>query len=202
MFPNLASSYPAKEIYSRDILFVPQSDPLFKELNRCYPAPASIMIHSRDRSITENDERRLRELKPNIVKEINEGVDKIDRTIACELTIAGISVIEMEERLKGEVPTKYTGDICGCTFERGWRYWIVNVRRTVTNPRGNINKELAMAIYNDPVGRKFIRTNGYAGNQSPEISGSVTFYHIDSQEGLNTFVKYAKMIADYQEKEN
>ena len=80
-----------------------------------------------------------------------------DPYIELELKLAGINVVEKET--KGEVPTKYIGELEGFTFERAWYYWIV---------KGNVPLELANEMYENPIGKKDVRVTGHCGCPAPE----------------------------------
>jgi len=92
-------------------------------------------------------------------------------------------------------------DVAYCfkyVFERAWRYWVV---------RGPVPLPVARELYEHPVG-KTLRVAGLADRLPPdkekngslllakpyegpldEEGAAVYLYHIDSQEGLNLFVK-------------
>jgi hypothetical protein len=75
-------------------------------------------------------------------------------------------------------------------FCRAWYYWIVT---------GFVPLHVAEELYADPIGKKDVRVSGHCGCPAPKewikdrqlIAGHqcVESYHIDSQEGLNLFVR-------------
>jgi len=91
---------------------------------------------------------------------------------------------------KDEVPYHIIGVLGDITFKRAWYYWRV---------QGNVPLKIAKKMYEDPIGKKDVRVSGHCGCPPPKewcdkIEGKkyVTSYHIDSQEGLNLFVKTIK----------
>lgn len=84
-----------------------------------------------------------------------------------------------------------TLDACSFSFTRQWRYWSVS---------GYVPIEIASDIYVLNESRKLgIRAAGHAGDLHPselvsktKIMGKhyIDTYHIDTQEGLNEFVKF------------
>lgn len=87
---------------------------------------------------------------------------------------------DYEDRYRptSEVPYHIKGELNGYTFRRSWYYWVV---------RGEVSKKIAKKIYKNPIGKRDVRAHGHGGCISPK--GRVNVYHIDSQEGLNLFVK-------------
>jgi len=74
-------------------------------------------------------------------------------------------------------------------FVRRWSYWSVT---------GYVPLDTAVKMYRDPIGKRDVRVAGHCGCPPPEewilpklVAGQevVTNYHIDSQEGLNLFVR-------------
>jgi hypothetical protein len=91
---------------------------------------------------------------------------------------------------KGEVPYHIIGVLGDTTFKRAWYYWMVKCM---------VPLEVAEKMYEDPIGKKDVRVSGHCGCPPPnewckDIDGKkyITSYHIDSQEGLNLFVKTIK----------
>lgn len=122
-----------------------------------------------------------------------------DAAIETELTRCGIEIVR-GERSAHEVAASITGKLGAFTFRRAWYYWIVE---------GRMPFETAMSLYNNPVGRRDIRTAGFAGNIDPhefgtdyfdeagdmlewaEVKGGAGYasafvrgYHVDSELGL------------------
>ena len=90
---------------------------------------------------------------------------------------------------KSEVPYHIIGNLGDgkFIFKRAWYYWMV---------RGNVPLKIAKKLYEDPIGRRDVRVAGHCGCPPPKgwtktINGKkcVTSYHIDSQAGLNLFVR-------------
>jgi hypothetical protein len=106
-----------------------------------------------------------------------------DEFIARELEEAGIYL--KKEDHKGEVPYHIVGELKGFKFHRAWYYWVVH---------GSVPAHVAWKMYENPIGRRDVRVDGYAGNTEPDINRlqPTNNYHIDSQEGLNYFVKTLK----------
>lgn len=65
-------------------------------------------------------------------------------------------------------------------FQRAWGYWIVT---------GETDKKIAQIIYNDPIGKLFIRTNGWCTNMDPNNVDKVNCYHIDTKVALKRFIE-------------
>lgn len=84
-------------------------------------------------------------------------------------------------RCRSEVPFHIIGKLGGFEFERDWYYWRV---------RGKVPKKIAKKMYKDQIGKEDIRVGGHCGCPPPK--GDVYTYHIDSQKGLNLFVKIIK----------
>jgi hypothetical protein len=179
MFPNLA--FPCeRKIFSDDYLLITTEDILFDKYNRHpvhIPPPSLIYVKRSEIEPRGGHMERLTEKKSKILKDI---FVYIDSKVVEELRNAGIEIEKVERLFDKEVPTQYVGHLGQYSFIRGWIYWIVI---------GDTNKDLAMKIYNDPVGRKVIRTNGFAGNISPEDQYKVDSYHIDTSDGLKRFVE-------------
>lgn len=129
-----------------------------------------------------------------------------DHAIRRELKEAGVDLVFHERRSTHEVPASITGEILEgkFTFRRAWYYWVVS---------GDVNIETARKMYADE-SRRDVRVAGHCGSPPPddwarptekEIKSVcqregvtydllkncryVTTYHIDTQEGLNFFVK-------------
>ena len=131
------------------------------------------------------------------------GVSTCDTVIVGELVIAGINLAE-QDKGRDEVPYTifgYLGPKMGekpkfheskdiekmvpFIFLRAWYYYRVH---------GSVPLEVANILYKLDTGGE-IRVAGHCGAPPPEEwahNGRVDCYHIDSQEGLNLFVKTLK----------
>lgn len=134
------------------------------------------------------------------------GIDDCDAHILRELTEAGIDPVYHSRRSKGEVAATVTGELGfgSFVFRRAWYYWVVE---------GNVPIELARKMYAVEE-RRDVRVSGHCGCPPPDEWAEpsekelrrrckaesmdydfwkdmrmVTLYHIDSQEGLNFFVR-------------
>jgi len=130
-----------------------------------------------------------------------------DQTIIRELVEAGIDLVFHTRRSTNEVPASVSGELDEgrFVFKRGWRYWIVE---------GRVPIKVARKMYADEL-RKDVRVAGHGGSPPPDEWAepsdkeirwrcqeeglnyeffkdiqNVTSYHIDSQEGLNFFVRH------------
>lgn len=111
-----------------------------------------------------------------------------------ELSAAGITARNHYLMPKqSEVTTEVGGFVHGFYFHRNWYYWVV---------QGSMPLHLAQEMYHEcgTIGRRQIRVAGHCGCPPPEhycetIGGTsfVKVYHIDSLEGLQLFVHYAKL---------
>jgi hypothetical protein len=105
-----------------------------------------------------------------------------DRYISKELRTAHIEAVYYKNT--SEVPSLIQGRFLHYFFTRAWVYWIVS---GITSYRlslllYNRSKEIEKGQYGYPV-----RVNGDCSCPKPE--GKVDCWHIDTQEGLNEFVK-------------
>jgi hypothetical protein len=96
-----------------------------------------------------------------------------------ELERAGIPVVYNPELGGGGVPTYVTGKLTRdgetlFSFKRAWYYWVVV---------GPTPIEIAGQLYQDPVGRKDVRVDGYAGCCPPPIEW-VTYFDQDGKKIL------------------
>ncbi len=96
-----------------------------------------------------------------------------DVEIRCELTLARIDIVERAN--KGEVPASIGGQLAHISFDRCWYYW---------RARGLVPFSVAKEIYEDPIGRLYVRFNGSC--VCPEPDGDTECY-IDSEAGLRFF---------------
>ena len=158
----------------------------------------------------------------NLAKKTNfpnmAGIEDCDKYIEKELLEAGIQITSAHEnwikkevyyRLvinehigdyehhryiyfnKNEVPYHIKGTLGSFIFERAWYYYRVH---------GFVPIRIAKQIYNNPIGKRDIRAYGHCGCIKPK-GKEVDSYHIDSQEGLNLFVKFIKKIIEEKKNE-
>jgi len=80
-----------------------------------------------------------------------------DEHIERELRHARILIVKGEPT-QGEVKTTLSGKLNGFTFERAWYYYVV---------KGVMPLELALALWEDPLGKDDIRVGGHCGCPSP-----------------------------------
>jgi len=124
------------------------------------------------------------------------GHTESDKFIKKELEKANIS-FEHIETPSGECGYTIIGKLKNWTFTRAWYYWIA-----ITDENNAIPLPIAIEMYNkkypdemfdhDQSFGKYgnsIRTGGHCGCPSPEEYDMTYCYHIDSQEGLNEFVR-------------
>lgn len=113
-----------------------------------------------------------------------------DAAIAKELEEAGISVVKIPERLRGqnsEVKTVIQGELYLWGFERAWYYWIAEGPGIPPNYAEEIHKKFG----------KVVRVGGHVDGPSPkEWCGgfAVGLYHVDTQEGLNALADTIRQI--------
>lgn len=88
-------------------------------------------------------------------------------------------------RSKSEVPYHVIGNLEDgkLLFTRAWYYWVV---------KGTVKYKVAKKIFKHPIGKRDVRAYGHIGCIKPKRG--VGGYHIDSQEGLNLFVKMVKEV--------
>lgn len=121
------------------------------------------------------------------------GKDYADEICELELRRADIPLVIATKPNGGEVDTRVTGKLGDIGFRRAWIYWAV---------RGFVPIEMAREMYADPIGRRAVRVAGHCGCPPPDEwserwvteSGDGEFvdsYHIDTQEGLDLFVRMA-----------
>lgn len=146
------------------------------------------------------------------------GREDCNQYIANELTEAEIPIVY--ERSNGEVPYVIKGKLGDMNFERAWYYWMVRCRvplavakELYADPIGKRDVRVAghcgcpppeeWATPDEEIVRKYIKENEVHYPTMLDIreliaSGKlkgdlyVHSYHIDSQEGLNLFVKTIK----------
>lgn len=100
----------------------------------------------------------------------NKGCDPI---ISGELAKAGITEISLPSRMISEVPASKIGLLIKDNkpvfqFTRAWYYWVAE---------GEVPLEIAKELWNNPIGKKDVRTAGFAGNTNPD---GVWLKHYDS----------------------
>jgi hypothetical protein len=115
------------------------------------------------------------------------GEETADVDIRKELQHAGITINEVPKgrtevpyTLIGKLPCKNGGEF---KFTRAWYYWVVS---------GPVPLNVAKVLYSTAVGKRDVRVVGHCGCPPPEEwveNGFINSYHIDSQEGLDFFVK-------------
>lgn len=116
------------------------------------------------------------------------GDENCDVVIEQELTEAGIPHFKGMNKKKTEVPSQIYAGYKGWEFERAWYYW-----RAVTTNSNSLPFGIAQGLF-ERMGR-ICRVAGHACGVSPtewynkSWQSGVDLYHIDTQEGLNEFVK-------------
>ncbi len=111
------------------------------------------------------------------------GDSDCDAQIIRELREAGIEMAILPAPVNREVSYSVVGRLGDFHFKRAWYYWVVN---------GPVPLDVALELYSHPIGRKDVRVTGHCGCPPPEDwarNGVVNLYHIDSQSGLNLFVR-------------
>jgi hypothetical protein len=96
------------------------------------------------------------------------GKEDCDVYIRHELRHARIPIVDAP-LLKGEVPSRIRGQLKDFVFEREWYYYVVV---------GVMPLEVALALYEDPLGRDDVRVGGHCGCPSPLEYGT-TFLDAD-----------------------
>jgi hypothetical protein len=81
-----------------------------------------------------------------------------DTQIKLELTRCGVPLTLVIDQLLGEVKTNAGGELCGVKFRRAWSYWVAT---------GSVPLEVALKLYEHPVGRTDIRVDGHCGCPPP-----------------------------------
>jgi hypothetical protein len=131
------------------------------------------------------------------------GVKGCDEQIRIELERAGLKPVK-QELARSEVPYTLIGKVGNWTLTRAWYYWVA-----VADGNGIPLKEATemhekqypdeMFDSHSRVGKygNKIRVTGHCGCPPPkewEENGFIGFYHIDSQAGLNEFVRVANKV--------
>ena len=115
------------------------------------------------------------------------GVTDCDKTIKKELLEAGIKYQNLHFTLNDEVPSELYASFQGWEFKRAWYYWIAS---TNTTPLLFKYANELNSTHNEDC-----RVNGHCGCPSPREEFDkpwdigVNTYHIDTQDGLNAFIK-------------
>jgi hypothetical protein len=135
------------------------------------------------------------------------GVEGCDSQILVELRTAG-AYVSSDYSHHGEVPYTKIGMVGPWTLRRAWYYWIASVDA----PENGLPLATALEMHNKPypdhmydderdkMGKygNSIRVVGHCGCPSPEKwvndRGTISSYHIDTQEGLNEFVRVVKAV--------
>jgi hypothetical protein len=86
------------------------------------------------------------------------GNEECDLIISEELRRCKIPAVQVEKSV-GEVPYSLIGTLGPIRFERAWYYWVVE---------GPVPLDVAIQLYEDPVGRTDIRVAGHCGCPPPE----------------------------------
>lgn len=123
---------------------------------------------------------------PNLARGFDakpEDYPEVDETITRELTEAGIKVSEFPNINKGEVPTSiFCGSAHRWIFQRAWYYYIAKGDGIPPDIAEEFHKEWGTQV----------RVEGHCGCPTPLWNNegfAIGSYHIDTQEGLNAFVK-------------
>jgi hypothetical protein len=90
------------------------------------------------------------------------GREDCDEYIREELKRCRIDIVEVEPTTS-EVPYTLEGRLGVIEFRRAWYYWVAN---------GRVPFDVAMRLYEDPVGKTDIRVAGMAGNTTPDSQWS------------------------------
>ena len=113
------------------------------------------------------------------------GVYRCDDDIPGELVYAQIEPVYSIAQIDGEVPTHFTGKLCGWTFRRAWYYWVANGPplpfKYATPLHELIGTEVRVA---GDCGCPSLEER--YGKTIPKAIG-VPSYHIDTQDGLAIF---------------
>ena len=114
------------------------------------------------------------------------GLKECDADIVKELTESGATVL-LQDHVHSEVPYHYIGCVGNFILIRAWYYWVA---KSIKGLPESAAEELN-ANY-----RNVIRVKGFAGGtdvkQWLSENNTIDLYHIDTQEGLNAFVKFVK----------
>ncbi len=113
----------------------------------------------------------------------------VDQVVYAELKEADIPIIGPHEFLRHnrEVPTAYMGELAMWGFRRAWYYWTAEGPGIPADKAEEFHKDWGTQC----------RVEGHCGCPSPlewRHGFAIGSYHIDTQEGLNAFVKLLKPI--------
>jgi hypothetical protein len=132
------------------------------------------------------------------------GVTSCDERIRGELTQAGIPIRSFDQPRRSEVPATLYGELDGFVFTRAWYYWVVEGRFTPLATAEELYRTARTTIrvvghagspppseWADPYGDEPYLCDDETGNcrPNPEAPRGIRCYHIDSQAGLNLFVR-------------
>ncbi len=120
------------------------------------------------------------------------GNKQCDETIVKELSAAGITPKGVGLQNE-EVPYSIIGTLEPWEFSRNWSYWVANA------PTGQgLPKDIAKAM--NTIFHDTVRFNGYAGSTdlkgNVSKQGTIDYYQIHTQEGLNAFAAVVKTVRD------
>lgn len=129
------------------------------------------------------------------------GNKESNKFIQVELEKAKIP-FEKLNKPKGECQYTLIGKLKNWTFTRAWYYWIAQTNEDNALPLSIAlemhNKKYPdeMFDHNQQMGKygNSIRVGGHCGCPSPEEYNVTDCYHIDTQEGLNEFVRVLNSI--------
>ena len=106
---------------------------------------------------------------------------------AHKLAQMGIHIPSVDKKSETEWVTLYSikANIHGWKFRRAWYYWVAE------GDEFEIPKDAAEDFNAIEENKNEVRVDGYAGGKS--VNGPVSFYHIDTQRGLNEFIKFLEV---------
>lgn len=130
-------------------------------------------------------------------------VKNCDETIVAELREADAFILTIP-RSVGEVAYTKVGSVSNWLLHREWRYWVARA----SSPDDGLPLSVAIDMHNKPYDSKdsseltygaVIRVKGHSSGTSPKNwpndAGKIDLYHIDTQEGLNEFVRTVKLLS-------
>ena len=112
------------------------------------------------------------------------GVEDCNKFILSELIEAEISISRLSRPSNQEVSWRIYGRMGDFKFTRAWRYWVA---------RGPMPIEIAREIYIEH--KSDVRHSGHCACPHPDEwahGGFIGQYHIDTQVGLNYFIRTLK----------
>lgn len=186
--PNLLFRYPAEELGSDQYLFIERGDPALKGLIPRSSTTPFVSVRTSDLAgqVTPEKLAELKMKKAGVVDLFDSKLRELDDLISEELLTAGIPIVSLPERIRGEVPSKVAGKLGLFKFERRWVYWSASLGGRSVDPA------FVESIYDNPFGKRAIRINGYSGGIEPSKAGSVKYWHIDTIEALILFAALAR----------